>query len=167
MLLDGASFSIYLDDGNNTFEPGSDALVSGPDAATDGELSYHGLQNGNYWVVEVVVPKGFTGTGPLLVPVDSAGGDCTFDLHGLLGCDEVAQGGGFTTVIVDNTPETPQGTGGVGGATGTPHVTTPPTDTLTGSAQPTSESWRLMLIVMAAVLSSILVLTPSRRRRRN
>jgi hypothetical protein len=165
-LLAGASFSIYLDNGNKTFEPGADALVSGPDKATDGILSYHGLRNGRYWVVEVVVPKGFTGTGPIAVLVDSAGKDCLYDRTGLLTCAEPQQGGS-TAVIVDNTPEKPHGTGGVGGATGTPRMTLPPTDALRAGTQSSSEGWRWMLVVMAAVLSSILVLTPRGRRRRN
>jgi hypothetical protein len=165
-LLDGASFSIYLDNGNKSFEPGIDALVAGPDKATDGVLSYHGLRNGTYWIVEVIVPKGFIGTGPIPALVDSRGGDCLYDHTGLLRCIK-PEHGGTTGVIVDNTPEKPHGTGGVGGATGTPRMTLPPTDAIHPATQSSSEGWRWMLVVMAAVLSSILVLTPSGRRRRS
>jgi hypothetical protein len=53
--------------------------------------------------------------------------------------------------------------------TGTPSVTLPPTDTLTGTAAPSADSWRMVLIAMAALLASVLVMTPARvtnRRRR-
>jgi hypothetical protein len=76
-------------------------------------------------------------------------------------------------VFVDNTPDeqatpTPSGTGG--GETGTPTPTPPsrtlpPTDALGGQVDTNGDSWRLALIVIAGLLSTILVLTPSRRRR--
>jgi hypothetical protein len=60
---------------------------------------------------------------------------------------------------------TPTPAGAVGGETGTPVATLPPTDTLAGDAQPSPESWRLVLVGIAGLLAGTLVLTPSRRRR--
>ena len=54
----------------------------------------------------------------------------------------------------------------VGGATETPAITLPPTDTFGMSATPTNESWRLMLVLMAGLLASILILAPKRASRR-
>lgn len=45
--------------------------------------------------------------------------------------------------------------------TGVPAVTTPPTDSFGDPAQPSSDSWRLILIVMAGLLAAVLVLTPA------
>ncbi|MEX2011079.1 MAG: hypothetical protein WEF51_02455 [Chloroflexota bacterium] len=56
-------------------------------------------------------------------------------------------------------------TGGSGSETATPEPTLPPTDILAGSAQPSPEAWRLVLVAIAGLLSGILVLTPNRRRR--
>jgi hypothetical protein len=54
----------------------------------------------------------------------------------------------------------------VGGETATPRITLPPTDTIGGGAGPDSNAWQLMLVVMAGLLASVLVLTPSRTARR-
>jgi hypothetical protein len=58
----------------------------------------------------------------------------------------------------------PSFTGGVNPATGAPSAATtlPPTDGIAGVAQPGSDTWRVLLVVMAALLASILVLTPSK-----
>jgi hypothetical protein len=53
--------------------------------------------------------------------------------------------------------------------TGTPSVTLPPTDMFSGTAAPADGTWRLALIAMAALLASVLVMTPApatNRRRR-
>jgi hypothetical protein len=49
--------------------------------------------------------------------------------------------------------------------TATPQPTLPRTDALPGQAQPSSDSWRFVLVTIAALLAGILVLTPIRRRR--
>jgi hypothetical protein len=54
----------------------------------------------------------------------------------------------------------------VGGETATPKVTLPPTDTFGGPQAPSNESWRIMLVVMAGILASALILTPSPATRR-
>jgi hypothetical protein len=46
--------------------------------------------------------------------------------------------------------------------TGAPIVTLPPTDSLGGTAGPSDGSWRLALMAMAALLASVLVLTPAK-----
>ena len=65
----------------------------------------------------------------------------------------------------------PTPTGAVEAATGTPHVTPPPTDTLGGTTgQPAGDTWRIALLGLAALLASLLIFSPSRtspeRRRR-
>ena len=54
----------------------------------------------------------------------------------------------------------------VGGATDDP--TLPPTDTFSGGGTmaPTTDSWRILLVVMAGILASLLILTPSPATRR-
>ena len=93
---------------------------------------------------------------------------CIWDGGGLIEC-EPNQGDvselSWTIVIVDNTPEgQPKPTGGVGGSTGTPRATLPATDTLDGAATtaPAGDSWRLILLAMAGVLTAALMLTPAR-----
>ncbi|HEX5148639.1 MAG TPA: hypothetical protein VFW02_06120 [Candidatus Limnocylindrales bacterium] len=46
--------------------------------------------------------------------------------------------------------------------TGAPTVTLPPTDSLGGTTGPSDATWRLALMAMAALLASILVLTPAK-----
>ncbi len=55
----------------------------------------------------------------------------------------------------------------VGGATETPAITLPPTDTFgSGPMAPANDSWRILLVVMAGILASVLILTPSPATRR-
>jgi hypothetical protein len=63
-------------------------------------------------------------------------------------------------------PATGSPTGGVSGVTGTPAATLPATDTIGSPAQPTSDTWRLLLLVLAALISMALALTRSPRARR-
>jgi hypothetical protein len=160
--LDGASFSIYADNGDGMFSASSDELVAGPQPAPDGFLTFPELPNGMYWVVEVVVPTGFTGTPPILVKVDGTDGTCFYDFSGFITCFEI--GGGETIVYVDNTPAgaTPRPTGGVSGETGVPRITLPPTDTV-GASAPAQDGWRVALLILASLLGTILVVTPNRR----
>jgi cell division septation protein DedD len=70
------------------------------------------------------------------------------------------------TVTVDYPPATPlcdanPPEGEVGGATGTPGATLPPTDTIVGTATPSGDSWRLILLAMAGLLAAALLLTPA------
>ena len=56
---------------------------------------------------------------------------------------------------------TPSATGSVGGETGTPPSNTlPPTDSGGATSTPTSESWRVMLVVLAGILAAALVSIP-------
>jgi hypothetical protein len=69
--------------------------------------------------------------------------------------------GGATPTPTPKATPTPQG--GVSGATGTPHLTLPPTDTAIASAAPEgSDSWRTVLLGLAALLAAVLVVTPAR-----
>jgi prealbumin domain-containing protein len=169
--LDGATFEVWADDGDEVFETDQDELVFGPATTSAGMVDTDLLDGGMYWIVETIVPAGFIGTDPILVELNiDPSVTCAWDFGGLIGCEQ-NQGDvselSWTIVIVDNTPEgdtpTTPPTGGVGGATGTPRATLPATDTLDGaSAAPVGESWRLVLLAMAAFLTAALVLTPAR-----
>ena len=53
------------------------------------------------------------------------------------------------------------------GVTATPAITLPPTDTFgSGPMAPANDSWRILLVVMAGILASVLILTPSPATRR-
>ena len=125
LMLDGASFEVYLDDGDETFDAG-DELVFGPATTKDGLLDTDRLEAGQYWIVELVVPTGFTGSDPILVDLNTdSSATCVWDAEGLIECEENVGNVddlSWTIVLVDNTPiaSTPAPTGGVGGATGTP-----------------------------------------------
>jgi hypothetical protein len=65
-------------------------------------------------------------------------------------------------VTAEPTPDpTPAPTGGVGGATGSPSVTLPPTNTIGESGGGTGDSWRVVLLAMAGLLAAALLLTPA------
>jgi hypothetical protein len=172
VLLEGASFAVYLDDGDQAFDDG-DELVFGPTATEDGMVDTDLLEAGWYWIVETVVPAGFTGSEPILVELNTDSSvTCLWDASGELECldngDIDVEGLSWTIVLVDNTPieATPSPTGGVGGATGTPGVpgvTLPPTDTLTGgTSAPAGDGWRLILLAMAGLMAAGLLVTPAR-----
>jgi prealbumin domain-containing protein len=166
VLLDGAKFEVRSDDGDGIFETGQDPVVFGPADAADGLLDTDLLPGGMYWIVEAVVPNGFVGSDPILVELNlDPSQTCIWDADGLIDClpnEGQNEGLSLTMVVVDNTPVQP--TGGVGGATGTPRVTLPPTDTVDGTAPsaPAGDGWRLILIGMAGTLAAALVLTPAR-----
>ena len=175
VLLDGASFEVYADDGDETFDAG-DELVFGPAVATGGMLDTDLLDEGDYWIVESTVPDGFEGSDPILVELNvDPSKTCIWDSAGLIECEanEDEEDLSLTIVIVDNTPqedsvqptEKPKPTGDVGGAVGTPRprATLPATDTLDGSStSPAGDSWRIVLLAMAGVLTAMLMLTPAR-----
>ena len=55
----------------------------------------------------------------------------------------------------------------VGGETETPAITLPPTDTFgSGPMAPANDSWRILLVVLAGILASVMILTPSPATRR-
>ena len=63
-------------------------------------------------------------------------------------------------------PPTPTPAGGVGGATGTPRTSLPPTDMESDSAAPGGGTYVMVLVAMAGILASVLLLTPTRSNRR-
>jgi hypothetical protein len=71
------------------------------------------------------------------------------------------------TEDVNATP-TPTPAGTVGGATGTPDLTLPPTDMLPGSdaSGPSSDGLRLVYLLLAAIMATLALATPARSRRR-
>jgi hypothetical protein len=176
VLLSGASFEVYADDGDETFDA-DDELVFGPAVATGGMLDTDLLDEGEYWIVESTVPDGFEGSDPILVELNvDPSKTCIWDSAGLIECEanQDEEDLSLTIVIVDNTPEAsvqpttqPKPTGDVGGAVGTPRprATLPATDTLDGlSSSPAGDSWRIILLAMAGVLTAMLMLTPARSR---
>jgi hypothetical protein len=67
-----------------------------------------------------------------------------------------------------NCPPDASPSGKVDAATGTPHegVTPPATDTLTASGTASNDGWQLVLVALAALLATVLILTPSSRKNR-
>ncbi len=179
-FLDGATFAIYLDDGDSTFEPAEDTLAGGPAKAVDGILTIADLAGGSYWIVETVVPTGFVGSDPILIDLNlDASLICFWDSTGSLGCEDGE--GPSDTVFVDNTPEgapTPTGSelpvesdrptpsGQVGGVIGTPNVTPPTTDALSDATSAASGGWRIVLAGLAGLIVLALVFTQPARARR-
>ncbi len=184
-FLDGASFALYLDNGDGLFSEVTDTLAGGPAEAVDGILTFEDLAAGSYWIVETIVPAGFTGSDPMLIElnVDPAL-VCIWDRTGLLSCEAAKDGGPLDIVFVDNTPDDdpePNPTGsdlpvssdrptpssGVGGATGTPGVTPPSTDTISAGSNSTGGGgWRLVLAGLALLIAVALVFTQPARIRR-
>jgi LPXTG-motif cell wall-anchored protein len=62
-LLDGAGFQLWLDDGDDTFDPDSDEPigdeVESGDQGETGEYLWSDLEWGTYWVQEVYPPQGY------------------------------------------------------------------------------------------------------------
>ena len=71
VFLDGASFALYLDDGDGMFEAGETTLVFGPAPTVDSMIDTDMLLPGEYWIVEAVVPAGFVGSDPILVELNT------------------------------------------------------------------------------------------------
>jgi hypothetical protein len=88
--LPGAEFSVYLDDGDGTFDDEEDEFIGScsttvytddeppvvaPDADQDGigDCTFLNLHFGEYWIHETVVPDGYTAPtpNPRLVTIDS------------------------------------------------------------------------------------------------
>lgn len=174
VLLNGASFALYRDNGDSTYSAASDTLVSGPSAAVDGILKIGPLTAGSYWVVETVVPTGFNGSDPILVALNlDPSLVCLWDREGLHGCEEADGDGPLDVVFVDNTPK-PSGStqpaapsGEVQGVEGTPSRATPPaTDTIGNASDTTGDSWRIVLAGLAAIIAvSLLFTRPTGARR--
>ncbi|HSK53544.1 MAG TPA: hypothetical protein VLA44_12360 [Clostridia bacterium] len=57
---------------------------------------------------------------------------------------------------------TPTPEASVGGETATPAITLPPTDTIGGTAAPSSDATRMLLLILGGLLAGALVLTPNR-----
>ncbi len=68
---------------------------------------------------------------------------------------------GTTTTGTTTTGTTTTGTGGVEAATATPKITPPPTATTSGTGTPGGDGWRIALLAIAALLTTILLLTPA------
>jgi hypothetical protein len=96
-------------------------------------------------------PGGGGGGGATPTPPGGGGGG---------GATPTPPGGGGGGVNATPTPPS----GGVGGVVGTPNVseTLPPTDALSDESTSSVDGWRAVLIAMAALLATVLLLTPAR-----
>jgi hypothetical protein len=71
------------------------------------------------------------------------------------------------TTRVDPTPKPTGDVGPSSGKTNPPHATLPATDTIDSvSSAPASDSWRIILLAMAGLLTAALMLTPARAARK-
>ena len=169
LMLDGASFEVYRDDGDETFDAGDELVVA--EAPTDGGLLDTDLLDaGWYWIVESIVPDGYVGSDPTLVELNTDDKiTCIWDAAGLIECEDNVGNVrelSWTIVLVDNAPIGEAPTGAVGSATGRPGgaagITLPPTDTLSGGTSvPAGDGWRLILLAMAGLIAAALLMTPA------
>jgi hypothetical protein len=171
VLLNGASFALYRDNGDSAYSAVTDTLVSGPSAATDGTLMIEHLTSGSYWVVETVVPAGFTGSDPILIVLNlDPTKVCLWDRDGLHGCEDADGDGPLDVVFVDNTPtgsdQPAAPSGEVQGVRGTPNATPPATDTIGNASDTNGGSWRIVLAGVAVLIAvSLLFTRPTRANR--
>jgi hypothetical protein len=85
---------------------------------------------------------------------------------GELDGDSVSFAGEANTGCFCFLTNSPESEDSVAGETATPEITLPPTDAFGGPVAPAIESWRIMLVVMAGILASVLFLTnPATRRK--
>ena len=61
--------SLYLDDGDGVFEPGSDAVASSTLSGADGRYAFRSLLAGEFWVVPGPPPVGYLAASPVATPV--------------------------------------------------------------------------------------------------
>ncbi len=161
---------------------GIDKSCDGPFAALpEGEMGWHFVQNqvpdgvtsgkltvtfspGGTQIVDSSALSGktlhwnvFTGAGATLT---AASTDVTspgqFNLSHICGGSTTT-----TTTSTTTTGTTTTGTGGVEAATATPKITPPPTATTSGTGTPGGDGWRIALLAIAALLTTILLLTPA------
>jgi Prealbumin-like fold domain len=158
-----------MDDGDEVFDDVLDTLVFGPAPTDGGTVETGPLDAGWYWIVETTVPDGYTGSDPILVELNLDDEvTCIWDAAGLVDCvgnDGENEVSSWTWVEVENTPEDPDESpdGSTLGETGTPEITLPPTDTVTGANDAgASQGWRLVILAMAGLIAAALLLTPAR-----
>ncbi len=156
-LLPGATFALYLDDGDGVFEPeGDDAPRLDAISSDNGFHVFRPSAPGSYWVVEVEAPPGFDTEAPRLVDYLVAH---TFDNCVVFDDQEVCvpdddPDGGYVLVAVGDSP-----TGGVA------PLTPPPTDVAVSPAGAPVDGLTLTLAGLGAVGALSLVLASSRRSR--
>jgi hypothetical protein len=92
--------------------------------------------------------------------------DAEGDIVGELDGDSVSFPVEAETAYICFFANSPEPEDSVGGETATPEITLPPTDAFGGPQAPSNESWRIMLVVLAGILASALILTPSPATRR-
>jgi hypothetical protein len=158
-LLPGATFALYLDDGDGDFEPdGDDAPPLDPVSSANGFHVFHPPTPGSYWVVEVDPPTGFDTEPPRLVDhlVARTFENCVVTPGSTLCVPDDDPDGGYVIVVVADSP--------IGGVA---PVTPPATDVLEGTPPVAMLSGlHLALLVLSTVAGGVLIATESRRRRR-
>ena len=153
VVIGGATFAFYLDDGNATFEPETaDAPLLATIPAPNGFAVFTPPGPGDYWVVEAGPPPGMDVAPPALISygIPPVPQNCVVDL-GRSSCtaDEDASGG-FVVVVVSNSP-----TGGELPAVG--ELTEPPTDALTSAAEAPATGAPVVVTVVVAFAIGLLI----------
>ena len=160
VVMGGATFAFYVDDGNGIFEPETaDAPVLATIEAPNGFAVFTPPGPGDYWVVEVAAPPDMDIAPPQLVTyvVPPAPLNCVIDLgRSACAADEDASGG-YLVVVVSNSP-----TGGVDPTSG--ELTQPPTDVLMGAREAPTPG--LPLVVLGVTSLAVGLLVDLRRRSR-
>ena len=147
-LLPGASFVLYLDDGDGVFEPeGEDAPPIEPTMVVGAFHIFTPPGPGRYWVVETSPPAGFDTSEPMLVDFLLARStqNCVVAEDGESCVTDDDPDGGYVLAVVADSP-----TGGAGA------LTPPPTDV--ASAGPTIPLTGPMLVLaLLSVISTVSV----------
>ena len=168
--LDGASFAVYMDDGDEVFDDILDTLVFGPAPTDGGTVETGPLNAGWYWIVETTVPDGYTGSDPILVELNVDDEvTCIWDAAGLVDCvgnDGENEVSSWTWVEVENTPEDPNESPTVR-RSGRPER---PRDHPAADGHRDRRErrrgepglWRLVILAMAGLIAAALLLTPAR-----
>jgi uncharacterized surface anchored protein len=154
--LPGADFSLYTDNGDNTFQAPPDVFVAGT-STTDasGKVVFADLAFATYWVVETKAPDGFAIADPIAVTIPDASQnvDVTVEI-----ADQAATGSPSTAATATPAP------------TATPKASRAPRDTAIELFGP-GETPPSMLILGGAtlllLLGLVMIVTTRRRASRS
>ncbi len=150
-----------------------DGMITADVCVEISHYGFEGVAQGDVTITESSPPAGFrfgaieftpdSGDEATLVDLDADAGRISLDTSG--DADVMVHVYNFADAGPGETPS-----GSVGGETGTPEITLPPTDALLEGSTAVSEGWRLPLLALAALLALTLWLSPapgSVRRRRS
>ena len=157
VLLPGATFAFYLDDGDGLFEPGTDDIAVGQVTSDTGWHRVVPPGPGDYWVVEQNEPEGFDVAPPLLVPfgLDHASENCLVTATETFCVPDDDPDGGYLVVVVADSP-----LAGVGA------VTPPPTDVTASIDTERQSGLAVALAALSGLAAASIVLSTRRRHQR-